>query len=257
MNIRVIGLGLVLGIVLGCGGVYLINSQEIQELQDEITYLESPDRLNEWQLQLDQCVSEYETLENSYETIHEEYLLEQGHILQLVLLRADYNDLITEYEDLQDSLTELKTSSDLLLSNYQERYQQYLKLDELEEINEMYHDLHQIKEMTVAEPITEISYSIQAGEMKVFTFSLPYGIIIEEEMTYSGGKFTNMVSWKKDEKAGMITGGGHDTAEGYPTLDIDMRLTYYIDRNSIVVQLNWTSNYTYLHSNAYVRIGIP
>jgi hypothetical protein len=185
------------------------NSQAIAVLEDEVKSISSA----------------YSSMEDLYRDVQTKY---SEYEPTLQALNASYQMLKDDYELLQNSSLTLESEFEAEMKEISDRHTSLL--DTLE--------FYEIKNYTQT-----VYYTISDGEVKIFTFEIPNGILWDIEFIHENDQLVTTVAWRRGDQRGLKGVSTDDLPdEEYKVRGI-ITIDYYDAYDTIEVVSVVTSNF--------------
>ena len=208
MEIRSICIGLLLGLIIGSGGIYTLNSQQTTQLHEQIQQLQidENEEIRELAYQIQQTVDEYDSLLGNYSGLiqaHDLLLSENVELSsdkrQLELERTTHEAILerlkNETADLQDSSSRLKVELYEMRLRYNESTGRYEELQkEYESVLAIDHDSFEVSYRSLVEKINLHSQHRTEQDMLIITPNDQAVELLVQELT---GGWENTSDWNE------------------------------------------------------------
>lgn len=201
----------------------IVSELELKIADKNITISELQSKIAKFEGEVDRLETENQGLQSRLENAS----------AYLAALQAELENIKMTYEALQASYAELEVS-------YEDVSKRFTSL--LETLN-----ISVLKNWTRT---TEFNFT--AGPPKTFTYEIPYGILWDVTISFSGDYIWIDISYRRGEVRGYVGGSGHALTEKALHLHGTIRVDYYDDGSKITVTCNVVpTKYPWAGRNAY------
>jgi len=249
MSKKMLLVGLVIGLFVGLlvGYVVALRSVDTTALESRISELEG--QVSSLQSQIvgkDKVISNLQSqIRDKDATVSElesEIRDKDSAILKLQSQIAEYEDevdrLETENQGLQSQLENATAHLDALqveLENVKTTYEalqtSYAELEaNYEDVNKRFTALLETLNISVLKNWTRTTeFNLTAGPPKTFTYEIPYGILWDVTISFSGDYISIDISYRRGEVRGYVGGSGYALTEKSLYLYGTIKIDYYDD----------------------------